>query len=217
MANGGATPTTQSVIHQPDVATPTDILVMGNSALAINQNGTKAARYDSNGKWIEYSAVGNLAGIYVGAALTRMEWGNEILFTMQTPSSGGMPNSGDLLWVGVSSNDLYTSADPSGLKVAAFRYAPGTDATAFWRAYTADGSSNSEVTDTGVAIVADTKYLLSVKLSSTDVKFYINGTLVATHSTHIPPTGFSMAYYAAQSDSDSHSKFRFGKIVNTAS
>lgn len=44
----------------------------------------------------------------------------------------------------------------------------------------------STTTDSGIVAVAETWYRLRMVRSATDVKFYINGTLVATHTTNIP-------------------------------
>ncbi len=58
-----------------------------------------------------------------------------------------------------------------------------------WQAYTYN-SSVGTITDTGVAAVADGSYntFLTRVNDSTSVQFFINGTLVATHTTNLPTT-----------------------------
>lgn len=88
--------------------------------------------------------------------------------------------------------------DPDGAAVgsgahAIIRHYEGTDS--FWSAASSDGTTD-EVTATAVAIAADTVYTCEIVLSATDVKFYLNGSLIATHSTSIPnsttPLGFTV-------------------------
>jgi hypothetical protein len=53
------------------------------------------------------------------------------------------------------------------------------------RAWTSDGS-NVEVTDLSLYIIKNTEFDLEIVITSEDVKFYINGSLRATHETNIP-------------------------------
>ncbi len=48
-------------------------------------------------------------------------------------------------------------------------------------------AATPETTNTGVTVAADTEYDLQVELYNQIAKFYINGTLVATHTTQVPP------------------------------
>jgi len=60
-----------------------------------------------------------------------------------------------------------------------------------WNYSEATGSSTS--TDTGVA--ADTEWhIFRFEQSSSDIKFYIDGSLVATHTTNMPPLGLDPTY-----------------------
>jgi hypothetical protein len=54
-----------------------------------------------------------------------------------------------------------------------------------WQCVTASGGSVT-TTDSGVAVVAGTWIRLTITMVSGEVKFYIDGVLVATHSTNIP-------------------------------
>jgi hypothetical protein len=62
----------------------------------------------------------------------------------------------------------------------------GGSASANFQTITA-GSSTRTFTDTGIPVVAGTWYKLRIEINAagTQIKFYINGTLVATHTTNI--------------------------------
>ncbi len=67
-----------------------------------------------------------------------------------------------------------------------FRYVDNVN-TGKWQAVTRSNGTET-ATDTGVAVVADTVYLLEAKVNSdgTSVAFSINGAVVATNTTNIP-------------------------------
>lgn len=62
-----------------------------------------------------------------------------------------------------------------------------TDATSSgqWVCHTRSNSTTTS-TASGVTVAADTDYELTITVFNTEVKFYINGSLVATHTTNIP-------------------------------
>lgn len=76
----------------------------------------------------------------------------------------------------------------SGLH-AAFRCYTGTDS--FITAASSDGT-NTETTATSTAIASDTVYELEIRVTTSSVAFYLNGSLVATHSTYLPGSTSSL-------------------------
>lgn len=91
------------------------------------------------------------------------------------------------------SNDLTNGGD--GTREIGFRYDRATDG-ANWQAITRSGGVETK-TDTGVAVVAGTActpQVLEIVPLTTKVTFYINGSLVATHTTNIPSTTERMGY-----------------------
>ena len=96
------------------------------------------------------------------------------------------------IWVGMTSDTTNASSwaaeaasSNPNFAYAAFRYAAGTDA--HWKAVCATNSSNQTVVDTGVSVDTVNSTLLEiVPVSSSAVRFYINGTLVATVTSNIP-------------------------------
>lgn len=92
------------------------------------------------------------------------------------------------LWVGLSNGSqatLAAGATPA-LHLAAFRYDTVADTTVFWRCVTAAGTATQTVTITTVAVAADTAYDMVVIVAAAATRFYINGVLVATHTTNLP-------------------------------
>jgi hypothetical protein len=122
--------------------------------------------------------------------------GGSVLSLEQIP----LPNP-EKLWVyyGANVNDLSTVAEEfifefgilDGTAGATssdgvyFRYDRLTSTN--WYAVT-EASSTETTTDTGVAVVADAddNFLIYTDVAGTEVKYYINDALVATHTTNIP-------------------------------
>lgn len=90
-------------------------------------------------------------------------------------------------WAAFKAAAVHTSDTPAN--TFGFRYSTGASDTNF-QCYTHDGSSS--LTDSGVAVAVDTNYLLCIRKIGTEVKFYINGTLVATKTFN--PSATSMAH-----------------------
>lgn len=68
-----------------------------------------------------------------------------------------------------------------------FRYAPAHDGTVKWWCVSTDAGGTAQSTDSGVTFAADTKYKLQLDASDpASLKFYIDGSLVATHATRYP-------------------------------
>jgi hypothetical protein len=51
---------------------------------------------------------------------------------------------------------------------------------------TSHNAATPETTSTGTTVAADTEYDLAIEIYNQTVKFYINGSLVATNTTHVP-------------------------------
>lgn len=108
------------------------------------------------------------------------------------------------IWVGMNvSGGTDASATGAGIM---FRFdpfvessgAPGSDVN--WQATQGDNvfpSTQSNVTDTGVVVTANTRYVLRIDASAVStVRFYINDVLVATHTTGLV-TATTKMYLAA--------------------
>jgi len=89
--------------------------------------------------------------------------------------------------VGLSSNVPLTTPGHA----IHFKYDSATDTN--WQCQTYNFSS-ATTTNSGVAVVANTWYRFEVTYDGTTVRFYINGTLVASHTTNIPTA--AMRWYS---------------------
>jgi hypothetical protein len=141
---------------------------------------------DSVAPWMAYTTaatIGSVAGHGAGTNLGRMHaWKADCTSVIKT----GGDISSIRIWQGNASASVATVATPTTQHVAAFRYSTDVDGTAFWRCVTHDGGATPTVTTTTSAIAINTIYTTRIVHGATDVKFYINGTLVATHTTALP-------------------------------
>ncbi len=160
-----------------------------NAALTVGQTapvgtGTSAAVGDADGDWLDITTtttLGNTVGYITAFTVMRRDWEPEMVLRIKTPAD--ITSLG--YWLGLFSASPDNAADPA-IHLAAFRYYTSTDGTAFWRCATKDGTTIN-VTTTTVAITVNTPYTLRVDCRvAANVKFYINGTLVATHTANLP-------------------------------
>ena len=95
------------------------------------------------------------------------------------------------MWFGLWDNtfatgSMATDSTPDTF-FAGFRFATDVDGTDFWRCVSIDGTgASAEETITTTAIATVTVYTLEVRLTASDVEFYIDNVLVATHSSVVP-------------------------------
>lgn len=150
-------------------------------------SGTASNVSDSSGHYVQLSADTATAGIEIASTeCTKTE--NGPIFTAVIKTGAVLPIATERLWVGLASATLASSDSPSGIHAIAFRYAPTTDGTAFWRAVSNDGGADAGTTTTTTAAIATaTRYVLLIDATnSASITFYVNGALVATHATNVP-------------------------------
>jgi hypothetical protein len=179
----------QFSVSQNGLSTSFDIL--NGTAGGVTAEGTASALSDSTGTYINYASAATTnsdAGWVMGSA----DWLQRQLkpithFIVKTGA-----NATDIqtcrIWVGFFSGDPMASDAPS-LHYAAFRYAPASDGTVYWRAVTDDGNASPTVTATTTPIAANTRYRMRIDMTdASNVLFFIDDVLVATHSTNLPGT-----------------------------
>jgi hypothetical protein len=157
--------------------------------------GTPTNVDDADGPLNNYQSgavSGNVGGLNSAAAVCRRDWLPKFICRAKMPASLATARN----WIGLFSGSPMASATPA-VHLAGFRYDTVADGTAFWRCVTDDASGTPTVTVTTVAVAINTAYVFRMVLSATDVKFYINGTLVATHTTHLPTATTALFWYAA--------------------
>lgn len=131
-----------------------------------------------------------------GAAGFRMSVGDLVLGLGRLPFRTEvrltqLSNGTDSFWYKAGFGEMYTNALP--VDGAYFRYTHGTNSGKFQCVAV---SNSVEVTaDSGITVVAGTWYVLEheVNAAGTQARFWINGTLVATISSGLPPATLARA------------------------
>jgi hypothetical protein len=103
-------------------------------------------------------------------------------------------------WISLTDQIFATmtaSDNPAG-NYAAFRFSTGAGDTS-WQAITKDGSTQTIVAS-GVAPVVDTTQTLAIIFTDSipNIKFYINGSLVATIATHLPTVNTALKWVTSE-------------------
>ena len=165
---------------------------------ASNTSGTGAAAYQNSERLSSYrvdagtTTTGN-ARLHVSASFATI--------ASQLPTSGELVLFYDNVYTNALSDGTNTyiirvgrgaTGDDSGIF---FKYTDGVN-SGQWQCITHDGTT-ATTTNTSVALVANTDqdFLIVYDFDGTDeVRFYIDGTLVATHTTNLPTTFESSAY-----------------------
>lgn len=184
---------------------------VGTSLGSVTTSGTASLVEDSTGTYLNY--------VNAGALNSTCGWDKST--TLQNPAATSKPMFTWVMKTGASADDItscriafaildgmtvatFATTDVPAANYIGFRYTPDVDGSAFWRATTNDGGASPTVTVTSVSIATDTRYVLQAYMpDSSTVKYYINGTLVATHTTDIPSFGASRLMWAGLSNDNS--------------
>jgi hypothetical protein len=182
------------ILKNPQAATVTTVY----SPTVPTLTATPTNADDPTGAFLGSSTTAvfnNSSGVISGAfTMLRFEWDHDMTVKIKT-DQGSVS--------GVRYNIGMFSATPDGATSTAvsavfFRYDSGIQPTAFWQTITCTTTcvgAGSTTNTTSVAVTANTAYLLRVKCTnSTSCAFYINGALVATHTTTLPASTQLMGY-----------------------
>lgn len=182
---------------QRNPATTLVTVATEGTTLVPTLDGTETVVTDSTGTYINEATttlVNAIAG-WSSATLTHTQTQFDPIFTMTIKTGGASTDiQACRIWCGLFSATPETSDDPA-IHGAGFRYSTAVDGTAFWRTWTNDGSGTGTVTTTTTAIAADTRYILKLVLTASSAKFYIDGALVATHTTDLPSSTQGLNYF----------------------
>lgn len=184
------------IVGSTGLTTATSLASFGGTTFSIVAGGTSNA-VGSDGNWI--NAASNASS--TSSAIFQSS-GNYPIYTQSPRIIATIkigPNASDItncrIWFGLTNSysNVQNSDTPTTTTLAAFRYAPATDGTAFWRCITGSGTTLTTITTT-TAITIDTAYTLAVDVSNAGVVyFYINGALVGTSTTNLPNTAAVLA------------------------
>lgn len=153
----------------------------GMTATGALSNGSTT---DHQGTTITTSAAATTGGPRINGSIALFRWGNDPHYRL------GMKTGSAITDMRINFG-FYTAttldSDGGSINAVTFRYST-TAGDSNWQALTNDGSATPTLTNTGVAVAANTEYEFGIVPSGdgTTVKFYINGALVATHTTKVP-------------------------------
>jgi hypothetical protein len=156
-------------------------------ATAPTATGTASVFNDPTAQFINYVSgivIGNEAG-WVSSAFSQTQLRFRPLWKAVIKT--GSPLTAIRMWFGLFSATPATADDPA-ISGMGFRYSTAVDGTAFWRCWSNDAAGGGLVTVTTVPIAADTDYILSIMVSedATQILFFIDDVLVATHAANLP-------------------------------
>jgi hypothetical protein len=144
------------------------------------------------GSWQSTGGLSNVGNKRDNSYSTTYRKWKPIYATRIRTDSAGNGITSSRIWIGVFSADPFGSATPT-VHLIAFRFDTGAGDTN-WQCVTDNGSGTPTVTDSAIAVAADTTYDLRFECSASDVKFYINDVLVATITTTLPTSTQAMGW-----------------------
>ena len=161
------------------------ISVTGTGSVINNDTAIYGPRLKFNTGTTANSGCGITGGVGAAYTLIRGDWDFDVSFHAQTSTTMAANNR---TWVGLFSDAGFDSDSTPSLHYAAFRYATDVDGTAYWRCVTDNGSGTPTVTATTVNSTSNAVRVLRIVYDSvaSEVKFHINGVLVATHTATLP-------------------------------
>lgn len=178
-------------IHQADLDAVAYVTV-NQDFTAFAGTGSSASDDDTDGRWIRNTSgavSGNTAQLQsISGNNQRRRWNTIHVCRLKTYTDV----TSSRIWCGLFTNAPESTDDPTG-NLAAFRFSTGASDTN-WMACVKDGSTLNPQS-TGVAVATDTMYLLRVETDASEVRFFINSTLVYTHTTNLPSIDTAMGYH----------------------
>lgn len=177
-------------VHQADL--DTTAFVSTGLDFTFTGTGSTLADDDTDARWIRITSgavSGDHASLVIIPAKQRRRWSTTMVMRMKTYSD----ISSTRAWFGFTDTSPLSTDDPASAHLAAFRYST-VAGDSNWMACVKDGSTlNAQ--STGVAVAIDTMYLFRVETDASEIRFYINGTLVYTHTSNLPGLDQSMGYF----------------------
>lgn len=185
---------------------------INNIGLTFVGTGTAAAHADAPDDYEQYTATAATAGTNFGHApgSSGAQFGKNPDLGIRIKT--GADVSSVRYWVGWFSADPRSADDPGATHLIGFRFSTDAGDTN-WIAANKDGTT-LKTTDTGVAVTADTKYRFRMVADAVNnaIRFYVNGTLVATHTTNLPGSTTTLNNYTAgQNRAASTRQIRIGQ------
>ena len=173
------------------MASTSTFAAIGDS-LTGNGTGTASTGDANQPPMVNYASgavAGNAAGFY----------GTTMTIARQQPKTFAIIRLVDTtairIWISVHDGGSTTgtnSDDPASRSLMGFRFSTDAGDTN-WRCCTKDGTTLNNQ-DSGVAPSTSGVTVLEMENTGSSVKFYINGTLVATSSSNLPSSTLALRY-----------------------
>jgi len=179
---------TKRSLYAQNHGTATTMVIHNLCDNGLSVVGTAAAVKNADGSYVRQTctaAINNRASFICGQDQTRTDWEGRYYSKVRT--GGSITNV--RIFAGLESTDITDVGDSAPqAHYAMFRYATDVDGTAFWRTMTNDNGVTPTVTTTTAAIATESAYVLLIvwNAAADEIKFYVDGTLVATHTTDLP-------------------------------
>lgn len=180
-------------------------------------SGTMTAFLDSTGQYVNCATAAVVDSVANHRTTGLFQWQQRPDATFVIKTGTDLTNA--RYWIGIGGGGTAigsgTSDDPNAYAVVAFTYSTAVDGSTFWRIYSNDGTTGGTRTATSVAIAADTRYVFRIAAdTATSVRMFINGTLVGTITTELPPGATTMGLYSQITTLDGNAKsIRNGKTT----
>ncbi len=155
---------------------------------AVTQTSGTAATNQKNarGEWLRISTTttnNNAASLVRAFTNTQLQAGPVFFTTVEIPTITSVR-----VQIGLFSAALVAGDSEATISTLHFRFTAGTDTN--WAAFSSNGTTQTAATTTNltqVAVAANTKYILCIDArDNANVRFYVNGTLVAIATATLP-------------------------------
>lgn len=197
------------IITQNGLATTTSQLGLPSPSTG----GAATSIEDDTGAYINYAST-TTSGWTFGVGSTQQRFLPDTTWVMKT----GVDVTSLRLWIGLVGASI-SSADVAagGSNIIAFYYSTALGHTT-WHVRTDESGASGSSADTGIAVTADTRYVLRANASvDGQVVFSINGAIVATLTTNLPaPDGALSIIATAFSISGASRSIRLRRVQQTS-
>lgn len=195
-------PFRKRLLLYPARTSGTSALVTSGHTGTASASSTTAVYTDSSGLYLQQTTattVDTNTAIYWGNEdATQLQLSPMIYIKIKTGSNSTDLESVRSLFglVNNSNSNVILGSDTPAISFACFRYSTSADGTAFWRCVTDNASGTPQATTTTVAVTTNTAYefLIDATTAST-VRFWINGAVVATHTSVLPASTTEFSFF----------------------
>lgn len=162
-------------------------------------NGTGSAAHDADGQFINYltSGVVDRDGGWLSSTFNQVRRRELPYFSIIIKTGSVAADLTNVrLQYGLFSASPVTNSNPT-VHHASFRYATNVDGTAFWRIMSDNGSGSATITTSTVAVTTSTIYRLDIDMATSgQISYYINNSLIITHTTTLPDIDTDLGFCA---------------------